>query len=378
MLSRDIKHSLFDHNYVRPRRELLFLLLMMVMMMSGLVACGARPDPQPKPEPVEAEPVSNTVGEEPIRILHVMSYHSPWQWTDDQLAGFKEGLGEVNAEYRIIQMDAKRNSSEEWIAQISQEAHETIETWQPDLIYLNDDLAQKQVAKDYVNTDIPIVFSGVNADPSEYGFTGSRNVTGVLEQEHFLASVELLLDMAPEVKRIAVVIDDDPTWDGVVARMHAQESKLPAGVEIVRWDKFLTYADYQEAIAEYQTEVDAIALLGVFTFKDENGENVPFEEVLQWTVENSNLPDFAFWDSRIPYGTLATVTVSGYEQGLAAGKLAHKILVDGVSPAELEMKPTVKGRPVINLARAKQLGLTLDSSLLLSADVIDHYAWQEE
>jgi len=39
---------------------------------------------------------------EPIRILHVMSYHSPWRWTDGQFDGFKAGLGDVPAEYRVL------------------------------------------------------------------------------------------------------------------------------------------------------------------------------------------------------------------------------------------------------------------------------------
>ena len=366
--------SEINHIWTTSRPNLLFLLVALVM--SGLVACGPGPNVQANAQSAEAEPVSGPEDGEPLRILYVMSYHSPWEWTDNQWTGFQEGLGQDKVESQVIQLDAKRKSAAE-VEQIAQEAREVIDTWQPDLLYLNDDVVQKQVASYYVNTDLPIVFSGVNANPAEYGYTGSLNVTGVLEQEHYLASVRLLVDMVPDAKRIAVVIDDDPTWDGVTARMKAQASQLPEGVEIVRWDKFLTYAEYQQAIAEYQTEVDAIALLGVFTFKDEHGANVPFEEVLQWTTENSNLPDFSFWDSRIPYGTLAAVTVSGYEQGYAAGQMARQILVEGVSPVDIEMKPTVKGEPVINMARVRKLGLTLDSTLLLSAQVINQYAWEE-
>jgi hypothetical protein len=56
------------------------------------------------------------------------------------------------------------------------------------------------------------VFSGVNASPDKYGFAGSTNITGVLEQEHFVATVNLLRDLAPHTKKIAVIIDDGPTW----------------------------------------------------------------------------------------------------------------------------------------------------------------------
>ena len=70
--------------------------------------------------------------------------------------------------------------------------------------------------------------------------------------------------------------------------------------------------------------------------------------------------------------------VFGCEQGLAAGELAHAILYDGVSPDTLEMAATVRGQPVINLGRAEDMGLTINSSLLLAAKVVTDYAWDEQ
>ena len=74
-----------------------------------------------------------------------MSYHSPWKWTDDQLNGFKAGLQDAEVEYKIIQMDTKNHSSEEWKEQVAQEAKDVIEAWQPDLVYTTDDDAQKYI-----------------------------------------------------------------------------------------------------------------------------------------------------------------------------------------------------------------------------------------
>ena len=88
--------------------------------------------------------------------------------------------------------------------------------------------------------------------------------------------------------------------------------------------------------------------------------------------------DFSFWKDRIPYGTLCAVYVSGYEQGLAAGEMAREILVDGKSPADIPMEPTVKGEPVINLARAKALGIDIDSTTLLTAKVIQDFSWAKQ
>jgi ABC-type uncharacterized transport system substrate-binding protein len=165
-------------------------------------------------------------------------------------------------------------------------------------------------------------------------------------------------------------------WDPVLARMKEKSPQL-SGVEFVSWDVIYTFDEFKQKMTEYQTTADAVGMIGVFNFKDENGENVPFEDVLRWTAENSNLPDFSFWESRIPYGTLCTVTVSGYEQGLAAGKIARDILAEGKSPASFPMEPTVKGEPIVSLARAQKLGLQVKSDVLLTATVIEQFEWEK-
>lgn len=310
------------------------------------------------------------------KILHIMSYHTPWKWTDDQFDGFKYALRGLDIEYKVFQMDTKRRSSEEWKEKVGQEARDLIDTWKPDLVYTTDDNAQEYVTKYYVNKDIPFVFSGVNGDPAEYGFVGSTNITGVLEREHIVQTIRLLKEIVPNVKKIAVVVDDGITWGGVIQRMKAVVSQLP-DIEVISWDVIHTFEAYKQKVKEYQTTADAIALIGIFTFKDENGDNVLYQEVLKWTAENSNLPDFAFWKDRIYHGTLSTVTVSGYEQGLAAGKIAKGILVEGRSPSSYPMEPTVKGEPVISLARANKLGISIDSGILLTAEVVGEFVWEK-
>ena len=311
------------------------------------------------------------------KVLHIMSYHSPWKWTDDQFRGFKDALKGLDIEYKVFQMDTKRKSTEEWKEKIGKKARDLIDTWKPDLVYTNDDNAQKYVARYYVNKDIPFVFSGVNRSPEDYGFVGSKNMAGVLEQEHFVETVKLLKEIAPHVKKIAVIVDDGPTWEGVLRRMKEKAPNQLPDVEFISWDVIKTFEEYKHKIKEYHDRCDAIALLGIFTYKDKNGNNVPYKEVLKWTAENSSLPDFSFWKDRISYGTLCTVTVSGYNQGLAAGKIARGILTEGKSPSSYEFKPTVKGEPVISLARADRLGIKIKSGVLLTAEVINKFKWEQ-
>jgi ABC-type uncharacterized transport system substrate-binding protein len=156
--------------------------------------------------------------------------------------------------------------------------------------------------------------------------------------------------------------------------MHTQLKSIP-DVQIASVDTPRSFAEFKTRVQMLQKEVDALAMLGIFTFKDENDINVPFDEVLRWTAENSMLPDFSFWESRVPFGTLCVVTVSGYAQGLAAGKIANGILFEGRSPSSYPLKPTLKGKPVISLARAKKLGLRINTDILLSSQVVQKFAW---
>jgi ABC-type uncharacterized transport system substrate-binding protein len=312
-----------------------------------------------------------------FKILHVMSYHSPWKWTDDQFNGFKDALKGLDIEYKAFQMDTKRKSSEEWKKEAGRQARALIDTWKPDLVYTNDDNAQIYVTKYYVNKSTPFVFSAVNADPGNYGFIDSKNIAGVLEQEHFVESVRLLKEIAPNVSKIAVITDDDPTWPEVLKRMKEKAPKELRDVKFVSWDVISRFDEYKRKIKSYENKVDAVCLLGIFTFRDEKGNNVPFEEVAKWTADNSKLPDFSFWKDRIGKGTLCTVTVSGYEQGLAAGKIARGILVEGRSPFSYPFKPTLKGEPVVSLARAEKLGIKIKSSLLLNAVVVKNFEWDK-
>jgi ABC-type uncharacterized transport system substrate-binding protein len=311
------------------------------------------------------------------KILHIMSYHSPWQWTDDMFNGFKEALKGLDIEYKVFQMDTKRNSSEEWKQKVGKEARELIQAWKPDLVYTTDDNAQEYVTRHYIDAKIPFVFAGVNDDPEKYGFVGAKNVTGVLEREHIEQTVTLLKEVVPGISRIAVITDEDPTWEGVTRRMKEKESIYPPHVQFISYDVIQTFEEYKRKIKEYQTKADALGLLGIHTFKDEKGSNVPWEEVLKWTADNSRLPDFSFWADRVLYGTLCAVIVSAYEQGLGAGRIARGILVEGKSPSSYAIKPTIKGRPMLSLARARKLGLRVKSKVLLTADVIEKFEWDK-
>jgi len=180
-----------------------------------------------------SRPATASIAAEPLRVLHVMSYHSPWRWTDDQYAAFQEALDLPGTEHRVFQMDTKRHNDPAWKEQKGEEAGELVRSFDPHLLYTTDDDAQAYVAQHFVDTDVKLVFSGVNRSPDTYGYDKASNVAGVLEQEHFVESLRLLRSLArlnapaielgdstdlPAQTRVLVAGPDGPSPALVVSR----------------------------------------------------------------------------------------------------------------------------------------------------------------
>jgi ABC-type uncharacterized transport system substrate-binding protein len=309
------------------------------------------------------------------RIAHVMSFDSPWRWTDGQLQGFRETLGLPQAEIRVFQMDVKRHASEAAKVERGRLARAFVDDFRPELLYCSDDDAQRHVTRHYLGSRLPLVFSGVNLEPQAHGFEGAGNVTGALEREHVSETLRLLRELVPNLQRLMVLSDHGAYWDAVLGRVQAGAAALGglAPLQVVRTNRA---AEYQQAVLTAQDQADALLHLGILTLVDDAGRPMPYQTVQRWVVEHSRLPDASFWLDRIHHGTLASVTVSELEQGRAAGRLARAILVDGVSPGALPMRATAAGQPAINLRRAQALGLVVRSTQLLQSHIVRQYEWE--
>ncbi|RPJ05591.1 MAG: hypothetical protein EHM28_11770, partial [Spirochaetaceae bacterium] len=313
-----------------------------------------------------------------FRILHIMSYNSPWTWSDLQLDGFKEELSDLDVEYEIFQMDAFRQNSPEWLSQKAEEARALIAKNQPDLVYTTDDYAQDLVVRHFINSGIPFVFSGVNKAPSEYGFDKANNITGVLEREHFVETVKLMQSIFPEMRKIAVLFDSNISYEGVASHIR-EDAKSMNDIEFSQWLHLSTFAEFKQVITNLQGKVDALCVIGNSQFRDSSGNNVDYSVVLRWLAENSRIPDFSFWEDRSYYGILCTVSVSAMEQGRVAGNMARKILVEGIAPSEIPISTSTKGQAIISLRRARDLQIIprIPASVLLASKIIENYKWEE-
>jgi len=318
--------------------------------------------------------VSAGCAAERFRILNVNSYTAEWSWTREQIDGFIEGIGNQDLELRTVDLDAKSMSGGR--PERIRMAAEITETWEPHLIFLTDDTALEKIGTLYADSPVPVVFSGIDGDPSDYGLDEARNMTGVVEREHFTGTIRLLKSIwAGEIRRIAVILDSSPTWDRVRERMEEETARCGI-IEIAEWIRPETFDDFKSSMLRIQNMVDAVGVLGIFNLSD-GATFTDYGEILRWTAENSRLPDFSFWSSRVERETLCALMVSGTEQGRPAGKFARKILVEKVPPSAIAAAQTTTGHPVISLARTKKMGIGIRSAILLESTVFPRFLWDK-
>ena len=299
------------------------------------------------------------------KVLCIFSYHAEYPWVQEETEGVESVL-KSGVKIKKFYMDTKRRTSPEWKEKAAKRASRRIRWYHPDVVIVFDDNACGLVAKKYIGKNIPFVFCGVNADPADYGFP-CANITGVVEREQTGKTIDLLRELAPGVKKVAFLTDGSPTSQKFIARL--KETELPVDLcEIVATDDFDTW---KETLKRFQSQADAVGLFLYHTVKKKGREeSLPAGDVLKWTLENNGLPEFAFFDFVVKGGALCGDTISGIEQGRAAAETAAMILA-GWRPSEISLRYPGRGDPMVNAARAKELGIIIPASVTKTAEILN-------
>src|ERR1043166_7271950 len=215
------------------------------------------------------------------------------------------------------------------------------------------------------STAIPIVFVGV-ADPVAAGFVDSLarpggNITGFMNLEYGISGqwLELLKQVAPEVKRVAVLRDlANPSG---VGQFGALQSVAPSfGVELLP----IGVRD----VKEIEQGVDT------FARGSNGGLIIPagraaaiYRRPIVEMAPRHRLP--AVYSDRIfvTEGGLLSYGPDRDEQyGRAAGHIDR--ILKGEKPSDLPVEAPTKYEVAVNVKTAKALGLTVPPSLLARAD----------
>lgn len=234
-----------------------------------------------------------------------------------------------------------------------------------DLIVTSSTSATVAAAKATARTRIPVVFlSSGNAHRLVKSFSSSgSNLAGISSASVELVGkrLELLKELAPDARRIAVPLDPA----GVNYRANISETtEAAARLGLKVWE--IKVANYEE-LERFSQDITRKTADAIFTPPDSLlTERI---EILVAQAIKQKLPLITSLLANIKRGCLATYAADYLALGRQGAVLVDKIL-KGAKPADLPIELPNKFKLALNAKTAKAIGLQIPKEILLRADQI--------
>jgi putative ABC transport system substrate-binding protein len=283
-----------------------------------------------------------------------------------QLSAFTKGLADLGwTDGRNLRMDVRWGAGN--IDRIRMLAKALVEL-QPDVIHSNSTPGTAALQRE--TRALPIVFA-TPADPVGDGFVASLarpdgNITGFTSQDSAMAGkwAELLMEIAPGVKRVAIMFNPETAAGGgshflTAFETAARSAKVTPIAAPVRND-----ADIETVITSLGREAGG----GLVVVPDGGFAMVRRAQIIVLAAQNkvpALYPDAPFARD----GGLLSYGPNRLDIVLRSASYVDRIL-RGAKPAELPVQLPTKYEMAVNLKTAKSLGLTVPQSILLRADEV--------
>jgi putative ABC transport system substrate-binding protein len=228
------------------------------------------------------------------------------------------------------------------------------------------DVASARAAKG-ASTTVPVVFT-IGGDPVRFGLVESFNrpgghVTGIMFVANLLGSkrVQLLLDLVPGVKRIALLMNpDNPNASSELADTEAGAAKL--GRQTVAFNA-RNAAEIDAAFVELvRARPNAVIAATDPVLLDRR-------EQIASLAERNALPAVSFTRAFAVAGGLLSYGPNITWMYRQAGGYVAQIL-KGAKPADLPVMQSTHIELVLNLKTAKRLGIAVPRTFLSSVDEV--------
>jgi signal transduction histidine kinase/CheY-like chemotaxis protein len=167
----------------------------------------------------------------------------------------------------------------------------------------------------------PIVFTGVNGY-TDAMLRGEKGITGVAEDTDMHGTVNLILKLRPQTRRIVFPgMMDDFTYRASKPSVEAFFPSLPHPVDAV----FPEYPHIDAAVDDLRKLPPDSAIIVMSTLRTRGGEGVTSQRVVE-VLSALPVPVFTNWDFTLGHGVVGGSVIGGIEQGRIAAEMAVRVL----------------------------------------------------
>lgn len=321
-------------------KKVVALIMVLSLAMMSLVGCGGGSDSE----------VIN------IGVCQLTQHAS----LDESYQGFVDGLKEAGyVDGENIKIDFQNASGEVTNAQ---QICELFETNGADLVLAIATPAAQSAVNVFQDTDVPVLFTAVT-DAVSNGIVDSneapgKNVTGTLDMPVIADQIQIIKDILPEAKTLAILY----TSSEANSKIQADEAEAAAkalGMEVIIQTASSTN-DYQQVIESVADKADAVYI------PSDNGFASAMATVNSTAVAHQ-LPVFCAVEAMIQEGGIATYAIDYYELGKQTAAQAVRIL-EGEKASDIPVETQKEFALVINETFAKSVGVEIPADVLEKAD----------
>jgi ABC-type uncharacterized transport system substrate-binding protein len=309
-------------------------------------------------------------------VLVIQSYTTDFSWSRDTDKAIRQAFEEKSYDIQYFYMDTKKHSDDNFKNIIGSQIRERINEWKPDAMIAVDDNAQSLVSSCYVNVekldlpplelaklkssipilgecyqehpDMAMIYTGVGAEPSDYGFDNQQNIGGIMERFDTVTLTETLklikAAMNKETLNLVALVDNSTTSKYNVDNSFRTFSETLAPLNIkLTYKVASTITQWQENLREAEMEADMLLFTLYHTVKcgaDRQAKRVSPKDLVQWTLNNTKLPAIGAWGFFVEDGGEFAVGVSPFEQGNVAAQMAIDYLDHNILPADIGIQQT--------------------------------------
>ncbi len=351
------------------RNKGLWLILLGAGLLLTLGACVGGEGiatPEPRTLPTLTPTPTPMIGERPLRLFLVGSYGA-----DDPLSkDFRSGLLTAleAAQYRQgrtlvvreVYLDSVRDVAG-YRTRVA-EARAAIAEFKPDVLIVCDEEAITQWLLTSPDPQQLTIFCGLNGEPSDALKALPRAVV-VLERSYPVQTVRLAQAMMPEARSYVFLTDDSVESRNSIKRIYdeitaanLESMYMPPLRQVEKWE-------YWQRVVMTETvnyNFDFILLGNYHALRDAEGNYIPEDEVLKWTLTNTPVPVYALRQRAVEFGAIGGLVASRRSEGEQVGQIVVS-LMQGVPPETFGMLDATPNPLLLNLAAADywNLGIPL-------------------
>lgn len=258
-------------------------------------------------------------------ILILNSYHSGFQWTDNQTEGILSALSMDNPHYNISieHMDWKRYPTDKNLDNIYKSLQDKYALQKIDVVVTTDDAAFYFALENRstIFSDAPVVFCGVNSTGLLQAKDES-NYTGVLEEIYPEDTIRAALKINPSINTIYLIYDNTESGMSTGELCIKAANKVNSTLNVISLNQ-KSSTDIINQLPDINQ--NSIILITTY-FTDLDGSPINHQAFCKKISSESYVPVYHLYDFGMNQGVFGGYLTTGRQQGMEAGELANRII----------------------------------------------------